>query len=143
MTKNELELKNKSLEEEIEKLNENIKNHVTEKQYLAHAVEAKDKEISMLKLKVNDMATRKDKETKELAREVSDAQNDKHQVELLKRQLEVTRKGEITRAKQLEDLMKLTSNFLNSLQPQIENNVNLFNMQMEQIANTFKPKGDE
>ena len=143
MTKEELDIKVKSLEEEIEKLNETIKTHVTEKQYLAHAVESKDKEISVLKVRIEDVTAKKEKETKELARKISDTQSEKHQIETLKQQYEIARNGEVIRANQLQELITLTSNILNSLQPQIENSVNLFNYQIEKISNTFKPKGDE
>lgn len=132
MTKDELELKVKELEEELAKKDEIINTHVVEKQYLAQSVDTKDKEIANLKLQIekyNDNGVSK----KQLELDIS----------TLKKQVELAREGERIRANQLQDLMKTTSNILNSLQPQIENSIELFNALVDKISNTFKPKGSE
>lgn len=132
MTKDELELKVKELEEELAKKDEIINTHVVEKQYLAQSVDTKDKEIANLKLQIekyNDNGVSK----KQLELDIS----------TLKKQVENAREGERIRANQLQDLMKTTSNILNSLQPQIENSIELFNALVDKISNTFKPKGGE
>lgn len=132
MTKDELELKVKELEEELAKKDEIINTHVVEKQYLAQSVDTKDKEIANLKLQIekyNDNGVSK----KQLELDIS----------TLKKQVELAREGERIRANQLQDLMKTTSNILNSLQPQIENSIELFNALVDKISNTFKPKGGE
>lgn len=51
--------------------------------------------------------------------------------------------GEKIRTGQLQDILKFSSESLNSMQINLEHSIELFNYKIREIENTFKPKGVE
>lgn len=129
----------------IEFLKEEITRIETEKGFLSEAVDAKDKEIAVLKLKLQEEQKKHNEELKNMSSKIATLQdelinykNSESTISFFKKQAEMAQEGEKIRAMQLQELMKFTSNFLNSFQPSIENNISLFNALVEKIGNTFK-----
>lgn len=145
MTKDELELKVKEKEQEIEELKSQIKNHITEKQYLASTIEEKDKEIGSylkeldtfkslnVKLKEEANTIRKNFESFRESLKTSKDDRDKKESVALEEKWRASLENENRIAKIADDAMQSNGEFLNLMHTLIESQIKLHNYKIKDI----------